>query len=218
MVCSWDPACQRSLCRLHPHQLGSVKHIRSPLQPASSLPMCQLSEPSGMDGLTSPAETQLLCYIDHLLVCLVRAAQGAWRRRRNHSFSCAGPCTSMGKGKGGSHSLIYRQDQGNPQGKGSCHQHNRLSPAFPPGLGTPSAGCVPKLVSLSMLYRSRRDSSVSVLLRSSLPLPCDSGHKTRGQQLDKGAAALPRHPAQRGLAVWSVAVRTKSCQPAAPER
>lgn len=53
------------------------------------------------------------------------------------------------------------------------------------------AGCIPKLVSLRMLYRSRRDSGVSVLLRSSLPLPCEGGDKPRGQQLAKRAAALP---------------------------
>lgn len=51
-------------------------------------------------GLTSPAEAQLFCYVDHLLVCLVRAAQRAWRKRGSHSFSCVGPCTRVVRGKG----------------------------------------------------------------------------------------------------------------------
>lgn len=93
-------------------------------------------------GLTGPAEAQLFCYVNHLLVCLVRAAQRAWRRKGSHSFSCSGLCTRVVRGMGcwpwKSHrpvgtALPCRQDQGNLQGKGSCHECNydRIIPAFP---------------------------------------------------------------------------------------
>lgn len=193
-------------------------------------------------GLTGPAEAQLFCYVYHLLVCLVCAAQRAWRRQEGHSFSCVGPCTRVGRGKEcwlqGSCSpvgtaLPCRQDQGTPQGKGSCHErkYDRVSPAFPLRLGTPSAGgesawtvpagCVPKLVSLRMLYRSRRDNGVSVLLRSSLPLPCESGEKSKGHQLEKRAAALPWHHcfSRSPRVIWHGHVeqpRKKSCQRVMP--
>lgn len=206
-----------SLVSVHVHVNACIHSI---LQHVSSLPKRQLSEeccassePSGMD---SPAQLRPSCsamstiFWSALSVLLrepggeegptVSAAQGpALRWGRGRGAGWGGSCSPLGT------ALPCRQDQGNPQGRGSCHEreYDRVSPAFLPGLGTPSAGgkrartvpagCVPKLVSLRMLYRSRRDNGVSVLLRSSLPLPCESGDKPRGHQLEKRAAALPWH-------------------------
>lgn len=151
-------------------------------------------------GLTSPAEAQLFCYVNHLLICLVCAAQRSWRRRGSHSFGCAGPCTRVGRGKGrwlrGSHSptgmavpsgrteesLSKREAATSVNVAGSalpsCWAQSARAEVRGAGCSCGS-GCLPKLVSLRMLYRSRSDNGVSVLLLSSLPLPCEWGH-TKG--------------------------------------
>lgn len=164
-------------------------------------------------ALTCPAEAQLLCYVNHLLVCLVCAAQRACRRRRSHSSAAQGPAPVRGRcWPWGSHRPC-RQHQGNLQGKGSCCEcnYNRIIPALQVvgGLGCSQQAAYQNWSHLGCCIAPAGTmgsvSSFAHHCHFPVKVVTNQGVNSlqRGQQLCPDTTAPPSPPERPDMATWS---------------